>query len=608
MPQLVVSEPDRSPIAIDLRGPLILGRDKQNSLPLVHQPISRQHAIVECLGDDWIVRDLNSANGTFVNGIRIIKKKLTDGDVVQIGPVRLVFREDATTNIVLTHPPLDDKTLELGPPNKRLRLLVEVARTAEEANDIEQLLGRLPETVLKLVGCERAMLALADRSGKTIVQQIVRGKTNAGSSSDMIVSRSIVLAVLGRRESIVISSGQDAPQTAAMQGILSAMAVPLETGGRVFGFLYVDDCRRENSFGGEDLDFLRVLGRLLATMLDNAERFDRSRALQETASGPALASVMAGQSAAMNKLRSQIIKIAATPTSNVLILGESGTGKELVARELHKASARANHPLVTVNCAAIPDAMIESVLFGYAKGALTGIAGPKRGQFVLADGGTLLLDEIGDLSLSAQAKVLRVLQDGELLPLGAEHPINVDVRVIASTHEDLRSEIAAGRFREDLYYRLNVFEIPVPPLREREGDIEMLAHMFLEVTALNLGKPKRGLSKLALAALRSYPWPGNVRELRNEMERAFFQAEGTDVEFDDLSFAVRQKPAKETPAQSFDSLAQRFASLETTEATLVEEALRTARGNLTEAARLLGITRIMMRRRVERFGLKCKDS
>jgi len=605
MPQLIISEPDRSPVAIDLHEPLVAGRDKQNPLPLVHQPISRQHAVFERDGDDWIIRDLDSANGTFVNGIRATKKKLAEGDVIQIGPVRLVFIDESPPNIVIRQSAATDLTLKLPPSNERLALLYEVARAAEVFDDVEALLGHLPETVLKVVGCERAMVALSDRAGQAIVRQIARGRAHDSAANELVVSRSIVHAVLGRRESMVISTGQDAPKTAAKQGILSAMAVPLETAGHVFGFLYVDDRRREYSFGAEDLDFLRILGRLLATLLDNAERLDRTCALQETGWGR---TDIVGQSAAMQRLRHQIDKVAAAPTAHVLILGESGTGKDLVARALHKASARARQPFVTVHCAAIPDTMIESFLFGYAKGAYSGIAEGRRGQFVLADGGTLLLDEIGDLSLSAQAKVLRVLQSGDLLPLGAEHPLRVDVRVVATTHKDLRQQIAEGRFREDLYYRLNVLEIQVPPLREREGDIELLSQTFVETTAFHMGKRVRSLSPSALLAIRSYPWPGNVRELKNEVERAVVEAEGSAVEIDDLSFNLRQTILKIPAGLQDRSLAQRYAALETTEQGLVDEALRTARGNLTEAARLLGITRIMMRRRVERFGMKCKDA
>lgn len=607
MSQLIVSEPACAPIAIDLREPLVAGRDKQNPLPLVHQPVSRQHAIFEPDDDGWAVRDLGSANGTFVNGLRISRHKLSDGDVVQIGPVKVVYQEATGPDILLTLTKTDEDTLTLHASNPRLDLLYEVLRATKIIEDPEQLITRIPDMVLRLVGCERVMLALSDQAHKNISRQIVHTRAPE-PDHEITISRKILQAVLERRESVLIGRREEAPRTLVKQGILSAMSVPLEAGGHTFGLIYADDRGRENRFNAADLDFLTILGRLVGAMFDNAERLQRARALAEATGGVGPLHEIVGQSVVIQKLRQQIAKIAAAPMANVLIRGESGTGKERVARALHRASPRAQHPFVAVNCAAIPDTMIESALFGYEKGAFTGATQARRGQFVLAGGGTLFLDEIGDLSLSAQAKVLRVLQEGELLPLGAEVPVKVDVRVFAATHKDLRREIAEGRFREDLYYRINVLEIDVPPLRSRGSDIDLLARIFLDSAALNLGKRLHGFSPAALVALRSYSWPGNVRELRNEVERALVQAEGSVVEVDDLSSTLQrvgvQEPQTMLPS---DSLAMRFAALEPTERALVEEALRTARGNLTEAARLLGMTRIMMRRRVEKFGLRCKD-
>lgn len=608
MPRLIIAEPERAPVAIDLRDAVIAGREKQNPLPLVHQPISRQHALFEPDGDGWAVRDLGSANGTFVNGLRVKRQTLVEGDVVQIGPVKLVFREEASPEILHTLAPRDDETLDLRASSPRLDVLYEVTRAIGIIEDPEQLLERIADMVLKLARCEIVMVGLSDAAGKNIVRQFVRTRAEGLGTNEIAMSRTILQAVLERRESVLIGNQNEAPQTLVKQGVVSAMSVPLVTGGRVLGLLYAYDRGREDRFSPEDLDFLKVLGALVAAMLDNAERLQRSRALAEAAVGLGPLHEIVGQSAVVQKLRLQIAKIAAAPMANVLIRGESGTGKERVARALHQASSRATGPFVALNCAAIPDTMIESALFGYKKGAFTGATQPRRGQFVLADGGTLFLDEIGDLSLAAQAKVLRVLQEGEVLPLGAESSVKVDVRVFAATHRDLRREIAEGRFREDLYYRLNVLEIEVPPLRERGADIDLLAQIFLDAAALNLGKRLQGFSPSVLVALRAYSWPGNVRELRNQVERAAVEAEGPVIEMDDLSPAIQRAGVKEPPMLlPSDSLTMRFAALEPTERALVEEALQAARGNLTEAARLLGITRIMMRRRVEKFGLRCKD-
>ncbi|MDI1433387.1 sigma 54-interacting transcriptional regulator [Polyangium sorediatum] len=613
MPHLIVYEPGQGPVAVPLDESLIVGRDAQCDLLLGHQPVSRQHAHFEHGPDGFTVRDLGSANGTFVNGVRIEESKLLDGHHIHIGPVTLVFQAQEAPEIIYAQPALSEATIELGPPNKRLTLLYALTRTIGALDEPDVVIGRMLEAILQLAGGERAMVALGDGADGAPHRRLTRGRSDSSLTDEIVVSRTIMHALVVRRESVIVRDGRtrDAPRTLARQGILSAMGAPLEVAGRVLGFLYVDDRSREERFGTEDLDFLNALARLLAAALDAAERYQRARVLAEATSGHGPLHDIVGQSSAIQKLRVQVARCAAAQGAHVLIRGESGTGKELVARALHVASPRSQRPLIAVNCAAIPDTMLEGALFGYEKGAFTGAVQSRRGQFVLAHQGTLLLDEIGDLSLSAQAKVLRVLQEGELLPLGAEVPLHVDVRVLAATHKDLRREIAEGRFREDLYYRLNVLQIDVPPLRERDADITLLAQTFLEAAALNLGKRLTGFSPGALAALTAYAWPGNVRELKNEVERAVIHAEGPSVELDDLSVAVGRalvslgSPATERPD---GSLASRFAALEPTERALVEEALAAARGNIAEAARLLGITRIMMRRRVERFSLRGRDS
>jgi Nif-specific regulatory protein len=311
-----------------------------------------------------------------------------------------------------------------------------------------------------------------------------------------------------------------------------------------------------------------------------------------------------GASPPMQRLKTEICKYGAAPGTNVLIRGESGTGKELVARALHAVSPRSSRPLVTLNCAAIPETMIESELFGYDKGAFTGAVREKKGKFSLADRGTLFLDEIGDLNLPAQAKVLRAIQEGEIQPLGSEKTIHVNVRILSATHKDLAQEIKDKHFREDLYYRLNVVEIEVPPLRARGEDIHILAQALLRSSATNVGKRLQGFTPQALAALRQYPWPGNVRELKNEVERAALITDAANIDISDLSSRVRGRSAPvdgaELPAVS---LSEQFAALEPTERRIIEEALKAARGNVSEAARLLGITRIMIKRRIDRFGL-----
>ncbi|WP_437678140.1 sigma-54 interaction domain-containing protein [Sorangium sp. So ce131] len=339
---------------------------------------------------------------------------------------------------------------------------------------------------------------------------------------------------------------------------------------------------------------------------ESAQRHRRVLALTETLGAGGSARELLGASEPMRRLKRKIQKYGASP-ANVLIQGESGTGKELVARTLHNVSPRAAGPFVTLNCAAIPETMVESELFGHEKGAFTGAVAKKRGKFALAHGGTLFLDEIGDLGLAAQAKLLRALEEGEIQPLGCEEAAHVSVRVVSATHKDLAEEIANRRFRQDLYYRLRVVELSVPPLRERGDDIELLARALLRAAASRMGKRDMEFTPGALAALKAHDWPGNVRELRNEMESAAIDAELPIVDLDNLSSRIRKGPRERPGPREGLSLAERFAALEATERRLIGEALEAARGNLSEAARRLGITRVMIKRRVVRFGLGLRD-
>ncbi|MFY0536333.1 sigma-54 interaction domain-containing protein [Nannocystis pusilla] len=253
-----------------------------------------------------------------------------------------------------------------------------------------------------------------------------------------------------------------------------------------------------------------------------------------------------GESRPMQELLRQVIKVGGT-RARVLIEGESGTGKELVARAIHDASERRAAAFVKVNCAAIPRELIESELFGHERGAFTGATGQKRGLFELAHGGTLFLDEIGDMDLNAQAKVLRVLQSGELMRVGGERPIKVDVRVLAATHRNLRELVGTGEFREDLYFRLAVVPISVPPLRERPGDVGLLCRYYLDLACHENGIAPKRMSPAAQATLETYSWPGNVRELRNVMERIAILSDG-DIEIGDVPQEIRGDPEEEAGA------------------------------------------------------------
>lgn len=309
-----------------------------------------------------------------------------------------------------------------------------------------------------------------------------------------------------------------------------------------------------------------------------------------------------GRSYAIRALLDQIDKVGATP-ARVLITGENGTGKELVARAIHRMSPRAQRPFVEVNCAAIPSELIESELFGHMKGSFTGAVADRAGKFEQAHSGTLFLDEIGDMSLSAQAKVLRVLQDGEVTRIGGAKSVKVDVRVLAATNKRLEDEIAAGRFREDLFYRLNVVPLHVPPLRERRDDIPLLAQYFLQQFAQRDGAPGRGIDEGALKALQIMEWPGNVRELRNTIERLLILASGPRITAADVHRLSGARPAETAGLGSLlDSKTFEEFKHAAERAFLVAK-LREYDWNVSETARLLDMPRSNLYKKIEKYGL-----
>jgi two-component system nitrogen regulation response regulator NtrX len=309
---------------------------------------------------------------------------------------------------------------------------------------------------------------------------------------------------------------------------------------------------------------------------------------------------MVGESYAMAQLREQIA-MAAPTNGRVLIFGENGTGKELVARSIHAMSRRRLAPFVELNCAAIPEELIESELFGHMKGAFTGAVADRRGKFELADGGTLFLDEIADMTLKTQAKVLRALQEQVVEPVGGAAGVRVDVRVLAATNKDLPAEIRAGRFREDLYFRLNVIPVYVPPLRDRGGDIPLLADHFMAELAREYGRRPKRFDAGAAARLRSYHWPGNVRELRNVIERLIIMVAGETITVDDLAFldggAVGDAGEAVAEATPLHVARDRF------ERDYILKALAAQQGNISRTADVLGVERSNLYRKMKGFGI-----
>jgi two-component system, NtrC family, nitrogen regulation response regulator NtrX len=311
---------------------------------------------------------------------------------------------------------------------------------------------------------------------------------------------------------------------------------------------------------------------------------------------------MVGESPVMRRLREQVA-MAAPTNGRVLIYGENGTGKELVARTIHALSRRRHAAFVEVNCAAIPEELIESELFGHVRGAFTGAVADRRGKFEAADGGTIFLDEIGDMSMKTQAKVLRVLQEQTMEPVGGTSRIKVDARVLAATNKDLQAEIRAARFREDLYFRLNVIPIFVPPLRDRPEDIPLLANHFMAELAREYGRRIKTFEPSAIAAIQRHPWPGNVRELRNVVERLMIMVPGDSISAGDLGFPDRDDPEQPgATSVSADRLTLHEAR-DRFERDLILKTLAEQQGNMSRTAEVLGVERSNLYRKMRAFGI-----
>ncbi|HYS18425.1 MAG TPA: sigma-54 dependent transcriptional regulator [Candidatus Binatia bacterium] len=335
--------------------------------------------------------------------------------------------------------------------------------------------------------------------------------------------------------------------------------------------------------------------KLIDKALERRDLIEQNRALKQQLEDLRAKGQMIGASPSFRRMLTLVDQVADS-SATVLVQGESGTGKELVARTIHERSGRRNGPFVAVNCAALPETLLESELFGYEKGAFTGAAGRKEGRFELASGGTLFLDEVADLSLVTQPKILRVLQEGEFERLGGTRTLQVDVRIVAATNQDLAEMVKEKRFREDLYYRLNVITVRVPPLRERHEDIGVLAQHYLRVYSAKNGRKLEGFSGEAIERLESYAWPGNVRELENLIERTVLLARKDRIDAEDLPEEVAG--VKRPPRDAILELVG--TPLTEIEQRLLDETLRITGGNKTQAAKLLGIDVRTVARKLER--------
>ena len=624
---------------------LRLGRASDNDFELPDDLVSSAHARVVLTGTGYVLQDLRSTNGTVLvrnderrplddtNGREV---SLASGDVIEMGggTVRLSVtltedREDAHVVAIRSIEDLAPRSVEVEADTNRLRTLYEAQKRIGLATEISDVLAAICDAGFELVpSATHATIVLRDdddESTKTTntsayvpVMTRVRGK---GALVGVIpISRSVFRKVVNERAAVIAAdASMEVSQSESLMGasIRSTIAVPLWRREEILGVFQMDNRESTGVFGNADLEVLTVLAHNASLAVANTRLLRRLHAAEERlkkenaylkgreesrrTGGRGSDKEIIGQSPVMNTLLSQLMKVVDTRVT-VLIEGETGVGKELVASAIHYRSRRRDKLFVGQNCAAMPEQLLESELFGHKKGSFTGAHEEKKGLFEIADGGTLFLDEVTEMPLSLQSKLLRVLQEGEIRPVGATHERRVNVRIVAASNRNLEKEVAEGRFREDLYYRLKVFPLRVPPLRERREDVPILAETFLKRYAAEMGKSVGGFSQQAMELLQAYDFPGNVRELQNEVQRIVIQVDGGQfVTPDLLSPRIRKvegvvdkvRPTKGTLKEMLDQV----------ERWLLIESLREHENNKTAAAKTLGITREGLHKKLRSFGL-----
>jgi Nif-specific regulatory protein len=496
---------------------------------------------------------------------------------------------------------------------KEQSALFEISSILDSSTDLQHAISPILDVFADILDMKRSTVTLVNRlTGEVQIeaahglseQQRRRGRYSPGEG--------IVGRVIESGEAVVVPDVKDAPEfldkTQARAGIQrrknAFICVPILIEGRVIGTLSIDREHDGETEFGSDLRFLKIAGSMIAQAVKVRRRVqeekDRNKELQKKLENTFTPANIIGKSNAMREVFSLIEQVAGS-SATVLIRGESGTGKELAAQAIHYSSPRAHLPFIKVNCAALPESVIESELFGHEKGAFTSAIASRKGRFELADGGTIFLDEIGDLTPMTQVKLLRVLQEKEFERVGGVETIKINVRVIAATNRPLEEMMSTGAFREDLYYRLNVFPVNMPPLRERKSDIMLLADSFTEKYARRNNIEIKRISTPAIELLISYHWPGNVRELENCIERAVLLSSDGVIHGHLLPPSLQSaESTNSAPVTGLDS------ALERLEVEMLEDALKSTRGNMAGAARMLGVSERKMGLRIVKYGIDPK--
>jgi transcriptional regulator with GAF, ATPase, and Fis domain len=586
-----------------------IGRGLDCDIILADPLSSRVHAIVVCEEGAWWVRDSSSRNGTFVNSQKVDEARLIAGSVLRVGSTEFTFHESATRlsetdRFDHTQTVIHDRSVLQ--PEAPAEFGIEALRDQERAHDFLT----LHQLSMKLLGCSnpdevvRVSLELLRERVRASVVGFLWASDDGQLKPKLVIpedatgkvqlSGELTQLVIRQGKAIWINDEEQSGAAHAKQHYADAICVPLVHDGTTIGAMHI--YLEKGRFHQSDFDIAIPLSNIMTVALVRARREAVMQVEQQRlADKSGISNEFLGNSRAMLDLKSKIGRVARA-TGCVLVRGESGSGKELVARAIHKSSARSDRPMLSVNCAAIPRDLMESQLFGHKKGSFTGADADHAGLFTQAHTGTLFLDEVGEMTLDGQAKLLRILEGHPFLPVGGTKEVTVDVRVIAATNRDLGEFVRDGRFREDLFYRLSVFELYIPPLRDRGSDIELLVLHFLDHFKRQHGRPGLALSPDAREKLLGYSWPGNVRQLRNVIDSAVVMCEGNVILPDDLGLRDAGGAADQLESLRIDFWERK----------LIHEALKRTDGSIPDAAKLLGLGRATLYRKVEEYGIERK--
>jgi transcriptional regulator with GAF, ATPase, and Fis domain len=588
-----------------------VGRDEGNSVAIDDLAASRRHFVIRLVGERFQLRDLNSRNGTLVNGALVQERLLEDNDEIRVGGSVFLFKRSSTEatppqgksggaqptadttvlrstdSLYLNPKKVDERLIPSDRTAQGIHILLQISQALQGAQTVESLQRQLLELLLLALPAERGAILLS--SGGESAFGLEHG---SGEAKPVEIPGPLARQV--REERVAVLTDRLGPEGLERSRFLG---VPLICFERVEGVLYLEGGAKP--FDESHLELAAAVGSVAGLALHNLQRVDSLRSENQRLEAEIrVEHDMVGDSEEIRAIHQFIARVAGSG-STVLIGGESGTGKELVARAIHRTSPRASHPFVAINCAALTESLLESELFGHERGAFTGAVGLKKGKFEVADGGTLFLDEVGELDPSLQAKLLRVLQHQEFERVGGTRPVRADVRIIAATNRDLASAVRDKAFRQDLYFRLNVISVEMPPLRQRRDDIQPLAAYFAQKFSEKVKRRITGISEKAGTALVRYDWPGNVRELENAIERAVVLGVTDLILVEDLPEAVLESAV----AAPFSAGSYQDAVVEA-KRRVVSDALERAHGVYTEAAKLLDIHPNYLHRLVRALGLR----